>query len=291
MSPSLRVSQLNIGSLLEPRWDERRHEILAWLDRLDPDIVCFQEVWENPTTPNTAGWLVDHAPAGRWHWCFGGFAFPAQLSPDPELIFGSAILSRWPVDDHALTPLPVDTEATDPFRRMQFELLHARTHGIDVFSTHLSPPPAHAHHRIRQVRCIDEVIERQRDPGATLPAILCGDFNAEPNSDEIRFLSSLAVLDGRSTYFQDAWRAAGRTDAGFTQDGRTNPIYRAMHLPPKRIDYVFVGDPFGSPDGAGLVEHAELAFHEPLTGVVASDHFGLVVDIRWPQRTDEVELP
>jgi endonuclease/exonuclease/phosphatase family metal-dependent hydrolase len=103
-------------------------------------------------------------------------------------------------------------------------------------------------------------------------------------SDEMRFLASLAVLDGRATYFQDAWVAAGNTEPGFTQDWRTNPVYAPMNLPPKRIDYVFVGDPFRRK--AGRVLSAELAFHEPLTGTLASDHFGLCVDIRWPQRPD-----
>src|SRR5690349_4716082 len=41
----LRVAQLNAGSLLEPGWEQRRHEIVAWLDRLDPDVVCLQEIW------------------------------------------------------------------------------------------------------------------------------------------------------------------------------------------------------------------------------------------------------
>ena len=39
--------------------------------------------------------------------------------------------------------------------------------------------------------------------------ILCGDFNAQPDSDEIRFLSGFTVLEGRTTYYQDAWRVAG----------------------------------------------------------------------------------
>jgi endonuclease/exonuclease/phosphatase family metal-dependent hydrolase len=52
----------------------------------------------------------------------------------------------------------------------------------------------------------------------------------------------------------------------------------------KRIDYVFVGDPFQRRGGAGRVLAARLAFHEPLTGPLASDHAGLVVDIVWPDR-------
>jgi endonuclease/exonuclease/phosphatase family metal-dependent hydrolase len=95
------------------------------------------------------------------------------------------------------------------------------------------------------------------------------------------------VIDGRSTYYMDAWRAAGHTEVGWTQDPARNPLYAAMNLPPKRIDYVWVGDVFGRAKGAGKVLSAELAFHEPRTGLLASDHFGLVVDLRWPQRPSD----
>jgi endonuclease/exonuclease/phosphatase family metal-dependent hydrolase len=116
-----------------------------------------------------------------------------------------------------------------------------------------------------------------------MPAVLCGDFNAEPDSDEIRYLCSLAVLDGRTTYWQDAWRVAG-DGPGYTQDWRVNPIAASMGVPRKRIDYVFVGDTFQRAGSAGRVVSADLAFHEPLTGIVSSDHAGLVVDVVWPDR-------
>ncbi len=57
-----------------------------------------------------------------------------------------------------------------------------------------------------------------------------------------------------------------------------------MNIPRKRIDYVFVGDGFMREGSAGRALRAELAFHEPLTGTLASDHAGLVVDVAWPQR-------
>jgi endonuclease/exonuclease/phosphatase family metal-dependent hydrolase len=292
----LRVAQLNAGSLLEPGWDERREVIVAWLDHLAPDIVCLQEVWESPTTGrgNTAGWIAEHMPRAGWHWHFGGSTFGAGAWPDADLAFGSVVLSRWPIDDHAYHRLPLaPDDRTDPFADdVPWELLHVRTAGLDVFSTHLAAAPHHCHHRARQVLAIDDHIRAARGeldamvfgtPREAMPAILCGDFNAEPDSDEIRFLCSLAALDGRTTYYQDAWRVAG-DGAGFTQDWRTNPIAAAMNVPRKRIDYVFVGDPFQRRDGAGRVLSAELAFDASLTGRVASDHTGLVVDIAWPQR-------
>jgi endonuclease/exonuclease/phosphatase family metal-dependent hydrolase len=292
-SERLRVVQLNAGSLLEPSWDERRHEIVAWLEHLDPDIVCLQEIWQDGETPNTAGWIVDRMPDAGWHWHFGGRSFGGDLWPDPSLEFGSAVLSRWPIEAGAYHPLPLAEPADAFVASVPWELVHVRTAGLDVYSCHLAAAPRDSHHRQRQVLAIDELIAAQRSeldgdvtPGQVrdaMPAILCGDFNAEPDSDEIRFLCSLTCLAGRTAFYQDAWRVAG-DGPGYTQDWRTNPIAAALNLHRKRIDYVFVGDPFQRRGGGVRVLAAELAFHEPLTGTLASDHAGLVVDIVWPDR-------
>jgi endonuclease/exonuclease/phosphatase family metal-dependent hydrolase len=292
----LRIVQLNAGTLLEPGWDERRHEIVAWLERLDPDVVCLQEVWESETAANTAGWIADQAP-GRWHWTFGGGPVGPPFADDPTIRFGSAVLSRWPIDDRHLWPLPLAPGPDATVTQLPWELLHARTAGLDVFSAHLAPAPSHAHHRALQVLAIDEHIRTTRAgadevvPGQRrvgMPPILCGDLNAEPDSDEVRFLASLTVLQGRTTYYQDAWRVAG-DGPGYTQDWRANRIAASLNVHRKRIDYVFVGDPFLRKGGAGRVLSAELAFDEPLTGVLASDHAGLVVEVAWPTRPPEPE--
>ena len=39
--------------------------------------------------------------------------------------------------------------------------------------------------------------------------MLCGDFNAEPDSDEIRMLTGLAAVAVPKQVFVDAWRACG----------------------------------------------------------------------------------
>jgi endonuclease/exonuclease/phosphatase family metal-dependent hydrolase len=165
---------------------------------------------------------------------------------------------------------------------MPFELLHVRTACVDVYSAHLQPQRQQAFHRVRQVLFIDDAIRGTCDPSSSMPPILCGDFNAGPPSDEIRYLTGNAVIDGRSTYFQDAW-AVTHDRGGVTQDP-ANDFYAPLNLPPKRIDYVFVGDPFLRPGGAGRVISASLAFHEPRTDTLASDHYGLSVDIAWPNR-------
>jgi endonuclease/exonuclease/phosphatase family metal-dependent hydrolase len=289
---ALRVLQLNAGSLLEPGWDARRHEVVAWLDRLAPDVVCLQEVWEDASHENTAAWIAE-AAAGGWHVGFGGAAFAPSLWPDPSMRFGSAVLSRWPIDSLDHVRLPVVDDDDPMAAQVPWELVHARTAGLDVVSVHLAAAPTHGRHRLAQVVAIDDHVRRARGDRdafagigrrrAGMPAILCGDFNAEPDSDEIRFLCGLTAVDGRTTFWQDAWRVAG-TGPGATQDWRVNPIAEAMNVHRKRIDYVFVGDGFQRQGNAGRVLLAELACHQPITGVHASDHFGLVVDIVWPDR-------
>jgi endonuclease/exonuclease/phosphatase family metal-dependent hydrolase len=272
---------------------DRRHEIVAWLDELAPDIVCLQEIWQDDGHPNTGGWVAEHA-AEDWRWEFGGFPAPdpAAVGADPSLRFGSAILSRWAFDTVELLELPVAHDG--PHRvhvtmrppalppSMPFDLFHVRTAGLDVYSTHLQPMPAQARHRVTQVLFIDDAIGRNCDPSSSMPPILCGDFNAEPTSDEIRFLTANAVIDGRSTYFQDTW-AVTHDRGGITWDP-ANDFAAESNEPPQRIDYVFVGESYGRPDGAGRVLSASLAFDTKKTGVFASDHFGLSVDIAWPTR-------
>ena len=289
----LRVVQLNAGSLLEPDWETRRHEIVAWLGRLEPDVVCLEEIWEDSGHENTAGWIVEQLGADRWWWVFGGGPFDERMWPDQTLRFGSAVLSRWPIDDWAYHRLPVGADPEAIVRDVPWEMVHARTAGLDVFVTHLAPAPDHGRHRRRQVVAIDELMRTVRgdldaftnfgERRAAMPPILCGDFNAEPDSDEIRFLCGLTSVDDRWTFLQDAWRVAG-VGPGVTQDWRVNPIAAALNVHRKRIDYVFVGDSFQRVGSAGRVLSAELAFDVPLTGVLASDHHGLVVDVVWPGR-------
>jgi len=289
----LRVVQLNIDSLVSGGWRERRDEIVRWLDELDADVVCLQEVWQDDRHPNTGGWIAEHA-AGEWYWEFGGFVppDPAAVGADPSLRFGSAILSRWRCDAVEVMSLPVRRDEPGPPHLtmrppalppgMPFELVHVRTAGLDVYSTHLQPMPAQAAHRVQQVLFIDDAVGRSCDPAAAMPPVLCGDFNAEPMSDEVRFLTAKAVIDGRSTFFQDAW-AVVHDGGGVTWDP-ANVLAAGANEPPQRIDYVFVGDASHHPDGAGRVVNASLVFNEPRTGTFASDHYGICVDIAWPTR-------
>ena len=292
----LRVMTLNVGSLFEPGWETRRDEVVAQIRAADADIVCLQELWRESQQVGTAQWLVQAlGEAGNeYHFVFGGHSFGVYGEQNPLFRFGSAILSRWPIDEQHLWALPTAHDPDDPIPAMMpWELVHARTAGLDVFTTHLAAAPTHGRHRRLQVLEIDRLIREVRgeldafEMGAertAMPPILTGDFNAEPESDEIRFLKGLTVIDDKTTFLQDAWAVAGDDGPGYTSDWRTHPLSAALNIHRKRIDYIFVGDPFRRAGAAGRVLDCRIVAAEPLTGVQASDHRGLVADIEWPTR-------
>jgi endonuclease/exonuclease/phosphatase family metal-dependent hydrolase len=105
---------------------------------------------------------------------------------------------------------------------------------------------------------------------------VCGDFNAPPDSDEIRMLTGLTAAC--RVAWRDAWEAAGPGEPAHTWSN-ANPWAAPMLLRDGRIDYVFVG-PFGA-GGRGQPVAARLVGREPVGGVVASDHYGVLADLRY----------
>lgn len=287
---------LNVGSLFEPDWDQRRHEVVAQIIAANADVVCLQEVWEESDVVGTTQGLVSQlAEAGHhYHFFFGGHGFGDFVKKNPRFRFGSAVLSRWPIDESHLWALPVADDPDDPIPAfVPWELVHVRTADLDIFTTHLAAAPVHGRHRRLQVLKIDELIQEVRrdldvfefgTQREAMPAILTGDFNAEPDSDEIRFLKGLTVFDDRTTFLQDAWAVAGDDGPGYTSDWRTHPLSAMLNVHRKRIDYIFVGDPFRRQGDAGRVHSCTVVAAEPITGVQASDHRGLVAEIEWPAK-------
>jgi endonuclease/exonuclease/phosphatase family metal-dependent hydrolase len=148
--------------------------------------------------------------------------------------------------------------------------------GALAFScTHLHWRFHHGDTRRRQVAEVARQVIARR-PLRGFPPILAGDMNAEPDADEIRFLTGGHAIDGKTVYFHDAWRVAGLGD-GITWSNR-NPYARTALEPNRRIDYVFTGYPQAS--GLGLVEHCRVVCDAPGDGVWPSDHFGVYAELR-----------
>src|SRR5205085_1427402 len=114
-------------------------------------------------------------------------------------------------------------------------------------------------------------------PDRSYPPILCGDFNAAPDSDEVRMLTGRTTVPVERLVFHDAWEVAGGGGAGWTWSNQ-NPFAVLDLEPDRRIDYVFVGWPKGG--GRGHVEACEVVGLDPVGGVVPSDHLGVLATLR-----------
>ena len=114
-----------------------------------------------------------------------------------------------------------------------------------------------------------------------LPQILMGDFNARPESDEIRWLRGLCTVDGRRVHYQDAWERVHPGERGWTWT-LANPYTAPLRFldPDRRIDYIFVTTM--RKDGRGTIHDCRVVFDQPEDGVFASDHFGVLAEIQIP---------
>jgi endonuclease/exonuclease/phosphatase family metal-dependent hydrolase len=267
----LRVVTLNIWNNQGP-WPERLRLIRKELPRLDAHLVGLQEVLhlDPGTTPDQAQAIADGlgyyvAFGSAWH--IGG-----------GLQFGNALLSKFPIIAAQSWLLP--TEEGDETRCLLYCEVDAPCGRIPVFVTHLSWQLHLSDVRQQQVAFIAgkvrELAPVEHRPGG-FPPIIMGDFNAEPESDEIRYLRGFNARLGRSVYFADCFAAAGDGSAGYTY-ARRNPFALRSHEPNRRLDYVFVRGPDRQLRGEPL--SARLCFHEAENGVFPSDHFGIFAEIQ-----------
>lgn len=262
----LKVLTLNLWHDAGP-WPERAARIRDGLDRLDPDVVGFQEALQGPGVD-----LVAELLAGRgWHAEFAA-ATPRWMGRDAA--FGNAVASRWPLADRAVLDLPT---AGDGEARVALAVTVQAPFGPVRFAcTHLHWRFHHGHVRERQVVALCDWVRASRPRGG-FPPLLVGDFNAEPDSAEIRYVTGLQSLAGRSVYFADAWRVAGAGGGGITWSNR-NPHARPWLEPERRIDYVFAGPP--RRDGLGQVLSCHVVCDEARDGIFPSDHFGVYAELR-----------
>lgn len=284
---NLRVLSLNLWGT-EPPLEARLALAVRQVVALAPDVVCLQEVrpLDGRSGRSTADVVADAlGMTARYEvavaWEDGAYVgLPAGQE-------GLAVIAR-SIGETRVLALP------EPRRGDARILLSAavETAGgpIWVHTTHLHYRLDDGMAREHQVLAIDEAIRGLGRDNHSAPQILCGDFNATADSDEIRFLRGLTTLGGRRTHFQDAWlrlhREPGPGDGpaqGITWSSEnrfTRPL-RSLDLD-RRIDYVFVTT--RKKDGRGTVHDCRVVMTErDGTGeaaICASDHYGVCADVQ-----------
>ncbi|MEU8402748.1 endonuclease/exonuclease/phosphatase family protein [Nonomuraea sp. NPDC048892] len=237
----------------------------------DPDVVALQE-WAGQSLGYEH--VASYGGGGR----NGGSSGSGQGSGSGGNGEGAgsadgaacAVLSRWPVARREERPLP---GGANPGSALFCELAGPRG-PLQVFSViigafRLDESGA----RQEQVRAltafVGEVASRRR------PALVCGDFNAGPDSDEIRMLTGRTVPATPGVVFYDAWEVAGDGGPGHTWCD-ANPFARPGLYPPRRFDYVLSAWPRAG--GAGHPVRCEVVGAGPDPG---SDHYAILAELRY----------
>jgi endonuclease/exonuclease/phosphatase family metal-dependent hydrolase len=276
----LTAATLNIWNKSGP-WRERLALIRRDIETLEPEILGLQEVLRLiPDTGPPPALRPETDQATEIAAGFGYHTAYAVASGFPGgLKFGNALLSRYPILEERTFKLP--DLGSGETRSLLYALVDAPLGRLPVFVTHLNWKLNQGYVRLAQVAFIAERIDALVPEGAgLLPPVLMGDFNAEPDSDEIRFLRGLHAYQGKSAFFADAWAYGGDGSEGYTF-ARDND-YAAPHREySRRIDYIFVRGPDHELRGEPV--NARLAFDVPELGpsgrVWPSDHYGLVTEI------------
>jgi endonuclease/exonuclease/phosphatase family metal-dependent hydrolase len=277
MDGCLRVLTLNCWNVSEP-YAGRMALIRAGITALQPDLIGLQEIVVRRDGFDQGAQILDglgyHCVYGpTFRWADHGAILPHDLDGDA---FGNLLAARWPIRRSAVRPLP--GAETGERRSAVAACVEAPCGTIPFMTTHLNWKFHHGAVRERQAVVVADFMHEWAH-GTDFPPILVGDLNAEPDSSEVRFLCGRTSLDGRSTYFQDAWCVAGDGGRGVTWDNR-NPFAALAYEPDRRIDYILVGLADSVRNGRGWVESARLVLHEPTDGVFPSDHFGILAEIR-----------
>lgn len=283
---TLRLGTLNIWNKSGP-WPERLALIRRELARLKPAVLGLQEVLR--FAPDGLEKFVPTPQACQATEIAREFNYTVAYALASDyghgLKFGNALLTQFPILEQRTFVLP-GLESGES-RSLLYARLETPFGELPVFVTHLNWKLHQGSVRLRQVRFIAErVAELAPIRGPFLPPVLMGDFNADPDADEIRYLRGLAVVDQESVFFADAWLYGADGSAGATFD-RKNDYARVAREPSRRIDYIFVRGPDAQLRGEPMT--TELAFASAEAGAAGnvwpSDHFGLVSDVFFAPRS------
>jgi len=217
-------------------------------------------------------------------WRFGPWqdrqpAIAAVLAAEGADLIGlqEVVLSRWPIEHGVSVVLP-DAEGRPSHRQAVLARVAAPWGPVLFVTTHFDWAFDGSAVRQAQAAAVSRLVAEHRpDPATGFPAVLTGDLNAVPHSDEIRMLTGARAVAVPGLAFTDAWEVAGGTDPGHTWHG-ANPYLADATYPNRRLDYVLVGWP--RPKPVGSVQTVHLAGTEPIDGVMPSDHYAVVAELR-----------
>jgi endonuclease/exonuclease/phosphatase family metal-dependent hydrolase len=148
------------------------------IEESDADVVGLQEV--------SRGWVVNGS-VDMLQWLSQRLDMPYVTGPTEGLLWGNAVLSRYPIVSSETVPLPPESLL---FRR-GYTLVE-----IDIGSSTMRLINTHLHHITED----SEIRQEQVPPlieawGGAPRTVLLGDFNATPDSPEMQLLTGAGLVD------------------------------------------------------------------------------------------------
>ena len=260
----LRVVSWNLWWQFGP-WQDRAPAIVQTLRDLDADVIGLQEVW-GEDEQNFAALLAEQL-GYHHHYAPGAIINGVRM--------GNAILSRWPILKTDTIQLRSDGK-NEEMRIAIFAQVDGPRGKIPVFCTHLNWQMPQSHIRQMQVQDLAKFVKANK--GWKFPPVICGDFNADPVSEEIRMMTGQTTAAVPGLVFHDAWAFVHGAKVGNTWDN-VNPFVAKEFEPDRRIDYIFTGWP--RPDGAGHITDCRIVGNAPVNDIWPSDHFALLAELRY----------
>ena len=262
-------------------WADRHAALRSWIDHTAPDVLTLQESWVEPDGTTQAARLSEELGL---HTVTAADLAGFDRYPEAPYWVVNAVLSRWPLTIERLCPLP-DENGEPTWRHVLVTRVHRPADEGGPFiaaGTHIEHGLEQSARRSVQlsalVNHLAEVLGDETQRRESLPAILAGDLNCVPESDEYRRATGLSAGAIPGFTLVDAWTAAGNTDPGHTWSARNPLVPRLAIHPHRRLDYVMVSTP--RRPGTGHVHSCSLTGTEAVDGVWASDHFAVVAEVQ-----------
>jgi endonuclease/exonuclease/phosphatase family metal-dependent hydrolase len=231
-------------------WPRRLPVIVDELRRLRPDVLCLQEVLQNPELRNQAETLGDSLGCE--------VRFASVDPPGAAKRYGNAILTP-----HRIVAAGArNLEPADDYRAVAHARIAWRGREVDAYSTHLHHTREGGAIRAQQVRHLLAFVDSTRGDG---PVVIAGDFNAELGTPEMDLVTRRHVDAFRAVHPKATRAEAVTFNARFGVD-------------PGAIDHVFV-----ERAGRRRLEPvaAEVLFRTVgPDSVWASDHYGVLARFR-----------
>jgi endonuclease/exonuclease/phosphatase family metal-dependent hydrolase len=262
---TIRVITWNVWGRYGADREERQAALEQVLAEAAPDVVCLVEAWRqgDATQPGRVAGRLDlahHRFVGDWR--------------QEDWVSGIGLVARWPMTEPVLCPLRSADGAG--FGHAVHVAVAGPRGPVQLFVVVLDHPLDASGLRQDQVRQLVQFVvdtASRRDP-----VVVCGDFNAGPDSDEIRMLTGRSATAAPGVVFYDAWEVAGDGSPGFTWSNR-NPLAAIGMYPDRRFDYIFSAWPRRG--GVGHPTYCTLLGVRAPGEQQVSDHYGLAADLRY----------